>query len=358
MIALALLLMTSSFTAAAEERPAVLDAHALRTLELDLLGRPPLRDERERWLGQPISAVTETITDGREFWDRWFEEQLYYFLLVSNFRPRAERVLAIPAEMAAHKLDVRDAIHLIALSANFDQRNPGADTFVTVVMEQLAGLEVQKNLRDLEIGKKIYDGAEGVFLGVPGKSQADVVKIAIAGKTFARHFVAREYDRLLHGKLETKEWTACSEKLQRDPSSYVDLVRDWIASDAYRARLAKPIPQSNRVFVRSLFVDLFDRVPTAEEAEPMRQALDGLSDPAPLRSILVRMMLDSGRVKLEKRDEIREPAAWVNALFLRLLGREPGEEELSTFVQTLQDPACRTSTILCAIMSSPEYQQY
>src|SRR5205814_8795338 len=127
--------------------------------------------------GKPIAAVAEAITSTREFWDRWLEEQLYYFLLVSNFRPRSERVLAIPADIAAHKLDVREAIHLIALSSNFDQRNPGADTFVTVVMEQLAGLEVQKNPRHLEIGKKIYDGGDGVFLGTPGKCQADTVKI-------------------------------------------------------------------------------------------------------------------------------------------------------------------------------------
>lgn len=336
----------------------LLDARSIRSLHLDLLGRPPLRDEGARWLGKPFTELVLELVGSRGFWDHWFEEQLYYFLLVNNFRPRAERVVAIPADLTAHKLDVREAIHLIALSPNFDLRNPGADTFVTVVMEQINGVQVQKSARDLEIGKKLYDGGEGVFLGVAGHSQADVVRIAIEAKNFAKHFVAREFERIVHKKIEAKEWAVSASELQRDPASCAAIVRRWVTSDAYKSRLEHRVAQANRQFVRSLFVDLLDRMPTNEESEPMREALDGLSDPAPLRAILVRMLLDSGKVPVEKRDAIGDPGQWVQKLFARLLGRAPSETELATFVAALQEPECRPQTILCALLSSTEYQQY
>ncbi|MBL8859359.1 MAG: hypothetical protein JNL28_12685 [Planctomycetes bacterium] len=335
-----------------------LDARALRTLHLDLLGRPPLATEVEHSSGKQLAEVVDAIVGEPEFWSRWFEEQLYYFLLVNNFRPQSERMSALPADLASSKVDVREAVHLIALSANFDQRNPGADTFVTVVMEQLLGLQVQKNARELEIGKHLYDGGEGTFLGARGNSQADVVRIAVRHKGFSAHFIGREYERFVHARADPKELAYSATEFAKDPGVYTNLVKRWLNSEAYRARLEKRLPLENRLFVCSLFVDLLGRVPTEAEAEPMRQALDGLSDPAPLRSVLVRMMIDSGRVPVEKRSDITDPAGWVRARFTRFYGRSPSESELATFVAAFNEPECRPQTILCALLSSPEYQLY
>ena len=104
-----------------------LDPHALRTLCLDLLGRPPLRAEHARWSALDRGALLDELFAGRELWQHWYEEQLYYFLLINNFRPESERLAAIPADLAEKRLDVREALHRIALSSSFDQRNPGAE---------------------------------------------------------------------------------------------------------------------------------------------------------------------------------------------------------------------------------------
>lgn len=336
----------------------LLDARAVRTIHLDLLGRPPLPAEAARCVGRTLASVSAELVSGPDFHARWFEEQLYYFLLVNNFRPQSERITAIPRDLAEGKLDVREAVHLIALSANFDQRNPGADTFVTVVMEQLTGMEVQKNPRELDIGKRIYDGNEGTFLGVKGNCQADIVRIAVQSRAFAKHFVGREHERFVHAKLDAKEWGSAAVEFDKDPGSYPALVSRWLLSSAYAARLDAPIPLGNRLFVRCLFVDLLGRVPTEAEAEPMRQALDGLSDPAPLRSVLVRMMLDSNRVPIESREKISDPAAWIRARFARFFGRAPTGTELETFLAAWNEPECRPQTILCALLASTEYQRY
>lgn len=343
-------------TAAPEAR--AIDARALRSLHMDLLGRPPLAAEVAARSTRPYEAVVDEVLDAPEFWDRWFEEQLYYFLLVNNFRPQAERVLAIPAELREGKLDVRTAIHRLALSTSFDQRNPGADTFVTVVMEQLLGLEVQKNARELEIGKRVYEGTQGTFLGVAGNCQADVVRNAVENKAFARHYLQREHERIVHSRPDAATLTRDAGEFTRDAGSYRALVRRWVLSDAYARRLSARVPVSNRLFVRALFVDLLDRLPTEGESEPMRQALDGLSDPTPLRALVARMLVESHKIPVPGRAEVADPAAWIRAQFARFLARAPDEAETRAFLAAWNEPACRPQTILCALLGSAEYQTY
>lgn len=330
----------------------------LRVVFLDLVGRPPYEAERERWAGGSLRALLTELLGSEEAWEHWLEEQFYFFLLIDNFRPRSERVLQLVPELAEGRADVREAIHTIALSSSFDQRNPGADTFVTVVMEQLNGIEVQNKRRELEVGKAIYDGGRGKFLGKTGETQADIVRIAVEHKSFTQTFLTREYLRICREEPERKELLAWSREFDRDPRDFVPMLERWFTSEAHGRRLGKRFGQPNRIFVRSLFVDLFDRLPEIEEQRRLRGALDGLSDPGPLRSVLARLLLDSGQVEIPDKKDIQDPTAWVRSLFERLLGREAEEAELRLFVTTFHQKACEPSTILYALLSDPEYSKY
>ncbi|MEQ1891202.1 MAG: hypothetical protein ABL998_01565 [Planctomycetota bacterium] len=189
--------------------PAPVSGH-LRALTLDLVGRPPYPAEVERWAGRARNEVVREILAGEEFWRHWLDEQLYYFLLVDNFRPETEGVTELPTLLAGGELGVIEALHRICLSSSFDRRNPGPDTFVTVVMEQLLGITVQKSVRELEIGKKIYDGASGKFLGKVGSSQADVVNIAL-GDERAPGFAHHSRTGCSSGPCSSISWGACLE---------------------------------------------------------------------------------------------------------------------------------------------------
>jgi hypothetical protein len=335
-----------------------LDDAALRAAFLDLVGRPPFEDERARWLGRGRHELVDALTSTEAFWQHWLDEQLYYFLLIDNFRPESERVLAIPRDLAAEKLDVREAIHRIALSPSFDQRNPGADTFVTVVMEQLDGLRVQKNARELEVGKAVYDGKPGTFLGKSGASQSDVVRIAVEHKAFSETLVEREHRRLVRAEPDRQALAEWVRRFHRDPRAYPGLVREWILSPAWDARVASRTDAPNRLFVRALFVDLLGRLPSDEEARRLRTALDGLADPRPLRAVVARLLIDSGSVKLPEKRAVEDPTRWVADLFRRLLGREAAQDELAAFVGAFHDPACQPATVLYAIVTHPDYQCY
>ena len=138
---------------------AELDSGRLRAIFFDLFGRPPLRAERGRWLGRGAGELLDESLGSVAFWENWLEEQLYYFLLIDNFRPASEKVRAVPTDLAHGRIGVRDALHRIVISASFDRRNPGPDTFVTVVMEQLLGSTVQK---------RPSSGRQMSSIGMPG----------------------------------------------------------------------------------------------------------------------------------------------------------------------------------------------
>ncbi len=345
--------------AQSEAQPARPLTHgALRSAYCDLLGRPPFEAERSEWLGKARHDLCDRWIGTEPFWAHWLEEQLYYFFLIDNFRPEGERVLAIPRDLAAGVLDPREATQRIALSPSFDQRNPGADTFVTVVMEQFAGITVQKHARELEIGKAIYDGASGTFLGRTGKRQADIVDIAVRHKAFADTFIAREHRRWLGVDASPKELADGSRRFHAAPAEYTKIVREWMLSEAWDRRAQRRLAVTNRQFARSLYVDLLDRLPDEGEARRLRSALDGMSDAAPLRSIFARMLIDSGAVKFSEKKALSDPRAWIAGLFQKLLGRDATDEELDIFVTAFADPACRPQTVLYALVTHPEYQLY
>lgn len=335
-----------------------LDARRLRSLFLDLLGRPPFPAERTEWLGRGARELLDALLGTPAFWRHWFDEQLYYFMLIDNFRPEGEGVEAIPAGLVAGKLSVRDAVHRIALLPSFDLRNPGADTFVTVVMEQVVGMTVQLAKRELEIGKGAYDGRPGLFLGTNAANQSDVVKVAAEHKDATRHFVAREHLRLVGAPIDRRALAEVARELHKDPWSYLAVQRGWLLSEAYAARLARGKELSNRLFVRALFVDLLEREPTPDEAETLRGALDGLGDSRPLRAVVVRMLLDSGKVALPPKASIADPTDWTLEQFRRFLGRDASQDELRTFVTAFHDEACEPRTILQVLLSDPAYHRY
>ncbi len=330
----------------------------IRALYLDLLGRPPRQSERDTWGGKGMRVWLDEHLGAVEFWENWLEEELYYFLLIDNFRPGAPRVLGMPEELDARRLGVRDALQRIVVCASFDRRNPGPDTFVTVVMEQLLGVTVQDMKRELDVGKSLYDGGKGRFLGRQGQSQADVVRIAIEDRRTLRHFLTRQHERLLREPPPKRELGRWALALEKDPDAYLGLLRDWLLSDAYNRRLEGRAPLSNRSFVRALFIDLVDRLPDEEESRRLRNALDGLGDARPLRAVLARLLLDSGTAPLPKKDAIVDPTSWVAGLFERFLGRTATEAELAAFVSAFHEPECQPSTVVYAIVSHPEYQTW
>lgn len=332
------------------------DRRFLRAVSIDLAGRTPLPKEWSDAQSHPRGEFVRALAASLPAWEGFYEEELFYFLLVDNFRPTTDAFLAMPQLLAERKMSVREAHRQIVSSQFFNARNPGNDTFVTVVLEQLLGVTVQKETATLEAGKKMYDGYATAFLGKKGSSQADLVRIAVEDEGVEPFFLERRFAVIFGDTPPKKRLAADAARLRADPLTWPQIVSEWLASQAYEDLLARPRPKSDRVFVRSLFADLLGRVPDYQEFRRCRNALLALSDSRPLRSVLIKMMLDAGLAEVGD-DAANEPAAFVTDRFLRFLGRPPTQAESDAFLKELKAGAS-PRLVLRALLTHGEYQTY
>ncbi len=329
----------------------------VRKVYMDCYGRGPTELEVLIAAGQDRKAFVEGVTRSLEFYQNWYENELFYFLLLDNFRPSTPALVAIPSRLQNGQISVRDALQEIVISQYFNSRNPGNDTFVTVVFEQLLGMKVQSNVAILEAGKKMYDGYDATIFGAAGKNQSDVVKIAMRQADFFSLYVKRLYGRMLGHAPSEAVLAVSMERIEKTPYAFPDLIRDWLLSEDYAATLEQLRPKTDEMYIRTLYVDLLGRQANFEETRKLRNALLALSDKQPLRSVLAKIILDSNLVSVPTKQQV-DKTTWVKEQFVKLLGREPSEEELAGFVLVLDDPAGTTKLVIQAILTSAEYQYY
>jgi hypothetical protein len=329
-----------------------------RTLFFVLRGRGPTPEERDALAALPHADAVDRLLADPATWEAWLDRELWYFLLIDRFRPVSDRVTALPARLARGEATAKDAVREIVVSAEFNARNPGNDTFVTVVLEQLLGIVVQEKTSLLAAAKKAYDGVPSRVFGEVARSQSDFVRVSLGQRAFADLFAARQY-REVFGRAPGKEALARdAARLHEDPGAFRAVLREWLVSGEWIARSSIPRPKDDRVFLRTLFVDLLGREPTFDEFRNSRNAFLAMSDPAPVRNVLAQLLLDSGRAAPPSKEELARPADWVRDRFLHLLGREPTPRESDAFVATLGEYGCEPKTLILAIVTSPEYQYF
>ena len=332
----------------------------VRRIALDVLQRTPTAEEVAQAAPRAPIEVAQRMLGTLEAMEVWLEEELLYFLLLDNFRPTTPNVAALPRLLHERRTDVRAAQAEILLSTAFSLRNPGNDTFVTVVLEQCLGLEVQdrRNAAVLEAGKKAYDGYATRFLGGVGRSQADVVKLALADRRSTRHLLDRHHRRLFGEPLPATQEDAV-DVVHASPGELFTVLARWIGSERYADPARPRRAMSDHQFARSLWLDLLGRTPGYDELRMVRNALLAMADPAPLRAVLAKILLDSGRAKLPRLPPRERHAEFVHACFMTYLRRAPSAAETEAFVRELdavQTPSA--ALVVRALVTSEEYGTY
>ncbi|MBI3272887.1 MAG: FHA domain-containing protein [Planctomycetes bacterium] len=330
---------------------------AVRRFYVDLLGRSPSEDEFKAAAGATQDELVGKLVHSVEHFETWYEEQLFYFLLIDNFRPATENLTSIPERLANAEITVRDAIHEIVICQYFNHRNPGNDTYVTVILEQLLGMVVQDRKELLERGKKMYDGYANELFGKKGASQADFVDIVVEQEAFAESFLKRCHVARL-GRPPSKEvLTASVARFVKDPASFPDIEKTWILSKGYVDAMSKLKLKDDPMFIRSLYMDLLGRRPSYQEFRSMRNALLAMSDSGPIRSVLAKVIVDSDKVKVPDKAGL-DLVPWLEAQYGKYLCRRPTEDEVRIFQEVLSAKGTTTKTLLLAILTSQEYQYY
>lgn len=332
----------------------------LRRICLDVLQRTPTPAEVKAYAAGDVADVARSLLATQEAMEVWLEEELFYFLLLDNFRPTNLAVLDLPRRLRLRQVDVRTAMGEVLVSTGFTLRNPGNDTFVTVVLEQCLGLEVQdrKNAHILEAGKRVYDGRSTRFLGGTGKSQVDVIRLTLADPRCTRHLLDRHHRRLFAATLPAQAEAQVA-AVHAAPAAFFDVLIAWLASARYADEQRPARPLSHHQFARSLYLDLLGRAPTYDEVRMTRNAMLAMADPAPLRAVLVKIMLDSGKARLPVRGPADTDAAFVERCFATYLRREPTASEAEAFATTTPgSPTPPASRIVRALLTSTDYATY
>jgi len=356
--------------AAAEARgsgePAFLDRaldrdrlRLVRRLFLDLKWRTPSLEEIETCYGRTHEENVDAFLADEETWEAWYEQQLYYFLLLDTFRPKEGRLTELPRDLARGELAVVPAIREIISSQYFNARNPGNDTYVTVVLEQCLGVVVQERegKRLLDAGKKMYDGYRTTLFKEKGNSQNDFVRLVCEQPDFFRHLLRRTWRELHGSEIPADRLESDADRFRREAGSFRDILRSWLTGPAYvqGAREARTKPEIP--YVRGLFVDTLGRTPTYEELRNVRNAFLSLADPTPIRLVMGRVLLQSDQARPPA--SVFDPTRFVKEQFVRLFARPATNEELRAFVKALRDDAQVTpQVVLWTLLSSPEYQTY
>jgi hypothetical protein len=331
----------------------------VRRLFFDLRWRSPRLEEIAEWYDRPHPDMVRAFLRDEETWGAWYEGQLYYFLLLDSFRPKEGRLTTIPARLAKGELTVPRAVEEIVRSQYFNARNPGNDTFVTVVLEQCLGMTVQekRNLPTLEAGKRMYDGYKAKAFKEQGDSQADFVRIVFRQLDLHRHLLRRTWKDLHGSDIDPKrleEWAAaCAER----PEAFQSLLEEWLLAPAYVEGAGRPRTKGEIPYVRALFLDTLDRLPDYDELRNVRNAFLSLADPTPIRLVMGRVLLESGAARVP--DSAIDADRFVAEQFVRLLARPAAAGERAAFLKALKDdPVVTPRLVLLTLISSPEYQSY
>lgn len=329
---------------------------AIRRTYLDLIGRGPTEAEVLAAAGKPRAALVDALLASEDFWRNWYEDELYHFLLIDQFRPAADPLASLPARLARAETDPRAALAEIVISQYFSARNPGNDTFVTVVMEQVLGLRVQepKNVSALEAGKRMYDGIAVSFLGERGASQADLVRIAFGKRAFAERYIERLHRRIVGTEIAPAVLAPAADRFAAEPRALTKIVREWVLAPEYEAR-PPARAKTDAQWIRTLWADLLGARPDYKEFRDTRNALLALADSMPIRLVLGKVVIDSKQA--DRVATVRgESERWVKERFLLLLGRPANREEVAACLELLERYGSRA--VLRGIVASQEYQRY
>ena len=339
-----------------------LDPHRLRLIRrlfFDLKWRSPRLDDIASWYERSHEELVDAFLADEEAWAAWYEQQLFYFLLLDQFRPKEGRITTLPARLTKGEVDPARAIEEIVRSQYFNSWNPGNDTFVTVVLEQCLGLVVQerRNQRILEDGKKMYDGYRTKLFGEVGDSQADLVKIVFAQPGFFRHLLGRLWKDLHGTDCDPKRLDPWVERCTADRTAVRAVLRERLVGPDYVEGAKEARTKGEVPYVRALFVDTLGRPPTYDELRNVRNAFLSLADPTPIRLVMGRVLLESQEARMP--GSILDPERFVQEQFLRLFARQPTEKEREAFIGGLKsDPRVTPRVVLWTLISSPEYQTY
>jgi hypothetical protein len=333
-------------------RPSGLDAlppetlRALRRLHLQVLGRSPTPAEAIARAKVPIGDVAATLLSSLE-WGRTFAEDAALRLeLLGDAEPSSEAAAELALGVAVGRLSPAAAEAALVRDPAFLRAHPPGRALVDAVFARL--LEREPAPGEAKAAAFAAAGAAASVFGVERVASAPALLEAVlateefetaALRRLAARFLPPDAARAVDAARRGETASALALSFVRSPS--------WAGGPPRR--------KEDGDFLRSAFVDLVGRRPSAAELSALVSAARAVPGEA-ARNALVKVMIDGGEARFPLLVEVKDPGGWVADRFLRTLGRKPAAAEAEAYVAALLDPEGGPDLVVRALLTSSENQ--
>lgn len=354
----------------------------VRGIYMDVLGRAPTEEELSRDAAKAPAQLVKELTASYEFWNWFYEEELFHLELTDTYRPidLDFDYITLPSAMHNGKATILDSYEQLLKGLYFLAKNYGEEEYPRALWMYLYDKDLldepdlfdaskammrfeeeQENAPvDKKTKKKAAPKVPSVF-GKPGKNHADLAKICLEQPAFAESMAARlrkRYTGIDPTAAEAKkDAAALLAGWKSGKEALAGLVTEWCSSPAYLARVNSHRRKSDAVFVRTLYVDMFNRVPEFGEFWGCYRIIRSVSDSEPMRNIVAGMMADAEEADLPNKNEIVR-SEWIKEQIVKFLGREPKAGEVARLDGIFARPECTARLVIRALVTHPEYQMY
>lgn len=371
-----------------------------RAVYIDLLGRGPTEDEMARDSAKPEAELVRELCGRYEFWDWFYEQELFHLDLTDNYRPISEEepeyhYLSIPAQLYNKKTTWMQALRQILWGVYFHAKNYGDEDYPRGMWLALYGTNIYDEESTLDQARRMYTEGEidkepepdkkdpkakktpvvkkkvekeWKLYGKVGKNRSDLIDIALSQPRFLEFFVRRVYARytgMEPTEAEVKQsvqmlgdgWKVGGKPGAPAKEALSQVIAGWCTTDKYLAKLREYRRKNDAAYIRTLYVDLLNRTPEYHEFWGAYRIVRSLTDNEPLRSIVATMMVDSDETDIPTKAEIVRDE-WIKETLMKLYCRNPKPAEVSGLDAILREQPCTTKMLVRALVTHPEYQFY
>jgi hypothetical protein len=372
--------------AALDPSGAVGETRLVRRMYFDAANRSPTNDEMILAPFLTTDGVADQLVNDYGYYQGWYEKRLVQFNLVGLNAPKTndadyQTLSSIPARLTNAEITEIQALGEIAKSAAWARLNADARDFTYSLFEEF--LNRPPSTTTPPGGRSEYSAATNIYnltatalFGETGATPSDLVDIVLGLNGRHPNYnanlpggLAPDTQALFRGQIQLAwsrlvpstpiaasdlaTWTAL---YAGDPTKIRATVATILKTDAYVADAQTPRPKTPRQFIRGLYVDVLGRNPDLDTVGNLEYSFVSAGDPAPLAGQLVQQMLRATEANPATPPVAGLDAdAWLNATFVRTLGRLPTASELSTLKSAIQTAGATTDVELEAVLTSQEY---
>jgi hypothetical protein len=328
------------------------DRADIRRAFLLLLERPPLPNETSGALQFPIEVIVDEILASKDHWNRWIEVVLQRFLVEGDATTLLESFSDLATQLASGKVHIVDAIKMIAASNGVAVRYSKPREFAARVLEVFLGPGAANDSERLDAAEAMITGERTAVFGDRGSSKADFLEIVSRQPAFFRRQLRVESDRVLGEGLERKDLTRSAMTLAANPHKFRETCKAWVIEALTDSGEKRWKPRE--MYIRTTWVHITGTLPHSE-TKMLRGLVGALGPPDGMRRLLPSMLIELGYLNPPERGT-RSDEEFVIGEFRRILGRDPGSEELAAGVMTLNNRGL--ATLLSDLLSCEEFQSF